>query len=165
MNLQLLNAQSKEEAYTTLLQCCGARRWAEHMATQRPFASEEELYAAARRVWQGLAREDWLEAFAAHPRIGDRRVWREKFDGAWSAGEQAGVAAAPEDTLVTLEEKNRQYEGRFGHIFLVSAAGKSAQEVLALLEQRLSNNPAEEILIAANEQQKITRLRLEKAYP
>jgi 2-oxo-4-hydroxy-4-carboxy-5-ureidoimidazoline decarboxylase len=134
------------------------------MAARRPFAGAAGLFAAAREVWQGLAREDWLEAFAAHPRIGDLEALRGKFaaTAAWSAGEQAGVAGAAEATLRALAEANRAYEARFGHIFIVCASGKSAEEMLALLERRLNNSAEEELRTAAGEQEKITRLRLEK---
>jgi 2-oxo-4-hydroxy-4-carboxy-5-ureidoimidazoline decarboxylase len=164
INLDALNSGTKEEAYAALLRCCGSTRWAEQMAARRPFASAKELFAAARATWQGLARQDWLEAFAAHPKIGDLEALRGKFaaTAAWSAAEQAGVAGAAEATLRALAEANRAYEARFGHLFLVCATGKSAEQMLALLQQRLSNGPDEELRIAAAEQEKITRLRLEK---
>src|SRR5262249_5689370 len=107
---------------------------------------------------------DWLEAFAAHPRIGAVESLRKKFatTAAWAAGEQAGVAGAPETVLQALADGNRRYEGRFGHIFIVCATGKNAARTLARLEQRLANAPGEELRVAAAEQAKITRLRLEK---
>jgi 2-oxo-4-hydroxy-4-carboxy-5-ureidoimidazoline decarboxylase len=162
--LSVLNALPADEARAALLRCCGSRRWADALTARRPFASAEELFAAAEEVWNGLGRDDWLEAFAAHPRIGDVETLRKKFatTAAWCAGEQAGVAGAAEETLQALAEGNRRYEDRFGHIFIVCATGKSAAEMLALLRERLGNDPAEELRVAAAEQAKITRLRLEK---
>jgi len=167
VNIQHINEWSEAEAREAFLRCCGATRWVERMAARRPFASEVDLFAVAEQVWQGLTRDDWLEAFAAHPKIGDLDALRAKFaaTGAWPASEQAGVAGAAETTLQALAEKNRHYEDRFGYIFIVCASGKTAAEMLALLEQRLHNDPAEELLLAAGEQAKITRLRLEKFVP
>jgi 2-oxo-4-hydroxy-4-carboxy-5-ureidoimidazoline decarboxylase len=167
IDLDVLNSWGEAEATAAFLRCCGSTRWAARMAARRPFAGEGELFAAAREVWRALALADWLEAFAAHPKIGDLEALRGKFAGtaAWAAGEQAGVTGAPEATLRALAEGNRAYEARFGHLFLVCASGKSAEEMLALLEQRLNNGPEEELLVAAGEQEKITRLRLEKLCP
>jgi 2-oxo-4-hydroxy-4-carboxy-5-ureidoimidazoline decarboxylase len=167
MNLSVLNAWREPEARAALLRCCGARRWAEGMAARRPFAGEAELFAAAREVWRGLARTDWLEAFAAHPRIGDREASAGRVAGtsAWSAQEQGGVAGAPQGTLRALAEGNRRYEARFGHTFIICATGRTAAEMKALLEERLSNDPDEELLVAAGEQEKITLLRLQKLCP
>jgi 2-oxo-4-hydroxy-4-carboxy-5-ureidoimidazoline decarboxylase len=164
MDLQALNHLDEAEACGSLLRCCGAARWAEQMAARRPFADTSELRRAAEDVWRSLGREDWLEAFRAHPRIGDVEALRQKFaaTAAWSAAEQAGVAGAAEATLQTLAEGNRRYEARFGYLFLVCATGKSAAEMLALLEQRLTHEPAQELRIAAAEQEKITLLRLQR---
>jgi len=166
LNLDLLNAWGAAEAYGAFLRCCEAPRWAERMTARRPFASEAELFAAAEEVWRGLPREGWLQAFAAHPKIGDLDALRARFGGAggWSAAEQAGVAGASEATLRALAEGNRSYEEKFGHIFIVCATGKGADEMLALLQQRLQNDPGEELEVAAREQEKITRLRLEKLH-
>jgi 2-oxo-4-hydroxy-4-carboxy-5-ureidoimidazoline decarboxylase len=164
MNLVRINDWSVAEARVELLRCCGSRRWAEAMTAQRPFVTEAALHEAAERLWWALERSDWLEAFAAHPRIGDIEALRARFaaTAAWSACEQAGVAAAPEDVLQRLAEGNRIYEERFSYIFIVCATGKSAAEMLGLLEARLGNAPDDEIKIAAAEQSKITWLRLER---
>jgi 2-oxo-4-hydroxy-4-carboxy-5-ureidoimidazoline decarboxylase len=164
MNLARINGWSVEEARTELLRCCGSQRWAEAMTGHRPFATEAAVFDAAERVWWKLGRSGWLEAFAAHPRIGDLQALRARFaaTAAWSAQEQAGVAGAPEDVLRRLAEGNRAYAERFGFIFIVCATGKSAVEMLAVLEARLGNAPAAEIEIAAAEQAKMTRLRLER---
>jgi 2-oxo-4-hydroxy-4-carboxy-5-ureidoimidazoline decarboxylase len=160
----VVNAATDAKARAGLLRCCGSRRWAEAMLARRPFASAADLFAAADEIWDGLDRADWLEAFAAHPPIGDLDSLRQKFaaTAAWSAGEQAGVAGAADDVLYELAEGNCRYEERFGHIFIVCATGKTALEMLHTLRERLQNTPDEELAIAAAEQAKITRLRLEK---
>jgi 2-oxo-4-hydroxy-4-carboxy-5-ureidoimidazoline decarboxylase len=162
--LDIINESPEADARAALLRCCGSRRWAEVMLSRRPFAAAAELYAAADEFWAGLGRADWLEAFAAHPRIGDLDSLRRKFaaTATWSAGEQAGVAGAADEVLRELAEGNRRYEERFGHIFIICATGKTAPELLQALRERLQNMPDEELAIAAAEQAKITRLRLEK---
>jgi len=163
-NLARLNALSETEAQADLLKCCGSANWARQMSAHRPFGAVEELMTAADEIWSALRAEDWLEAFAAHPKIGARRAARPQDEQAqaWSAGEQAGIGNAEQTTLDELAEINRRYEERFGYIFIVCATGKSAAEMLALLRARLANNPADELRHAAEEQRKITRLRLEK---
>ncbi len=167
VNIDVLNSWNDAEASAAFLRCCGSARWAERMTALRPFAGAEELFAAAVRVWRGLTAEDWLQAFAAHPKIGDPAASHERFSAtaAWSAAEQAGAASAGEATRQALAEANRQYQARFGYIFIVCASGKGADEMLALLRGRLNNGPAEELVLAAGEQEKITRLRLEKLCP
>ncbi len=164
MDLTRLNSLPEAEAREAFLRCCGSRRWAEAMAARRPFADEDVLFAAAGEAEKGLSREDWLEAFAAHPRIGDLESLRKKFaaTASWASHEQAGVAGAPEAVLQALAEANRRYEEKFGYIFIVCATGKNAGEMLAILEQRLPNDPETDLHVAAAEQAKITRLRLEK---
>ena len=163
-NLARLNALSETEAQADLLKCCGSANWARRMSAQRPFGAVEELMTAADEIWLALRAEDWLEAFAAHPKIGARRAARPQDEQAqaWSAGEQAGIGSAEQTTLDELAETNRRYEERFGYIFIVCATGKSAAEMLALLRARLANDHADELRHAAEEQRKITRLRLEK---
>jgi allantoinase len=164
MNIDRLNSLPTNAARDTLLRCCGSLRWADDMAARRPFRSEAEVFGAADEVWFGLDRADWTEAFAAHPRIGDIKSLRKKFASTadWASREQAGVVAAHEDMLRALAECNQIYETRFGHIFIVCATGKTATEMLALLSIRLRNDPDTELRVAAAEQAKITRLRLEK---
>jgi 2-oxo-4-hydroxy-4-carboxy-5-ureidoimidazoline decarboxylase len=113
-------------------------------------------------LWWSLTPDDWREAFDHHPRIGERdaTVTGSRQARTWSAREQRGVTAAPNDVRQSLADGNREYERRFGHIYLVSAAGKSAEELLAILRERLSNDPVTELGVAAAEQAKITRLRL-----
>jgi 2-oxo-4-hydroxy-4-carboxy-5-ureidoimidazoline decarboxylase len=137
------------------------------MAGLRPFDSETALFEAAERVWWNLPRLDWLETFASHPRIGDVDALRTRFaeTASWSAREQAGAAGAPEEVLRTLALGNDEYEARFGYLFIVCATGKTAEEMLALLRQRLSHDPDLELMVAAAEQAKITRIRLERIAP
>ncbi|HYR98504.1 MAG TPA: 2-oxo-4-hydroxy-4-carboxy-5-ureidoimidazoline decarboxylase [Gemmatimonadales bacterium] len=153
-----LNSLPVAAARSALGRCCGARQWMDAMLAARPFASDAELLATAERLWWGLGRADWLEAFAAHPRIGARV-------GAgmdWARREQAGAAGAAEGTLAALAQGNVTYEERFGHVFLISATGKTADEMLGALRGRLTNDPATELRVAAGEQAKITRLRLDR---
>ncbi len=151
-------------AVAAFLRCCGSRRWAVAMGRGRPYGDEPRLLAAAERAFEPLQRADWLEAFAHHPRIGDRGALAERFPTTadWSASEQVGVSGAAEDVLDALLEANRDYEARFGYIFIVCATGKSAAEMLALLRERLPNAPEAELEIAAAEQRKITAIRLKK---
>jgi 2-oxo-4-hydroxy-4-carboxy-5-ureidoimidazoline decarboxylase len=164
MNLDRINSWTHDEAIAGFRRCCGSARWAETMATLRPYASEAALRDAAERTWDDLPRADWLEAFAAHPRIGDLDALRARFaaTAAWSAREQEGVAGASEEVLRALAEGNRLYEEKFGFIFIVCATGKTAGAMLELLRRRLPNDPADEIANAAAEQAAITRLRLER---
>lgn len=171
-----LNGLSEEDARPALLRCCGARRWAEGMLARRPFADDEALLQAADELWRALEPEGWREAFAAHPRIGEGAAGgrgaereaggaaREPAAGArgWSREEQSGAAGAPEAVLRALAEGNRAYEARFGHVFLICATARSAGEMLAELRRRMENDPETELRTAAEEQRKITRLRLAK---
>ena len=136
------------------------------MAASRPVTTLDALKITSEKCFDALAEKDWLEAFAAHPKIGDMQSLRMKFAGnrEWSGGEQAGVNAADEATLQRLSAGNAEYEARFGFIFIVCATGKSAAQMLALLEARLHHPREKEITIAADEQRKITRLRLEKMF-
>jgi 2-oxo-4-hydroxy-4-carboxy-5-ureidoimidazoline decarboxylase len=165
--LARLNASARGEAAETLFRCCGSTRWVERMLERRPFASMREVHAAAEAAWSGLDRADYLEAFAHHPRLGaDPARFRGRFANAdLSAQEQAEVALADEATLETLRAGNSAYEARFGFVFLVCATGKSARDVLTLLEQRMGNDSETELGVAAAEQARITHLRLEKLSP
>jgi len=159
-----LDAAPEADAAAALARCCGARAWVRAMLAARPFGTREALVAAADRADAALADADWLEAFAHHPRIGDVDALRERFaaTAAWAGGEQAGATAADHATLAALAEGNRDYEARFGHLFIVCASGLSAGEMLARLRARMHNDSGTERRVAAGEQAKITRLRLEK---
>lgn len=164
MTLDELNALSDGELDRALAACCGARRWVRDLMARRPFADLPDLLAAAGEAADGLQRDDWLEAFRRHPRIGDAEALRARLgtrSGSWSQAEQAGAARAGERILQRLASGNQRYEDRFGFVFIVCARGKSADEMLAILESRLPNQPAEEWRVAAAEQREITRLRLE----
>lgn len=160
-----LDAMDREEARAALTRCCGARRWVQAMLDRRPFGGDDALMQAADEAWATMEEADVLEAFSHHPRIGaDMDELRKRFatTSTWSAGEQAGVASADEETLHALKQGNQDYEARFGFIFIVCASGKSAAEMLALLRERLPNERGDELRIAAGEQGKITKLRLAK---
>jgi 2-oxo-4-hydroxy-4-carboxy-5-ureidoimidazoline decarboxylase len=157
MTLETLNRLPAPAAHAELLRCCGSKRWATLMVERRPFGSREGLHALAERIWWSLDVADWLEAFAAHPRIGESPT------SAWSAEEQSVAKGSATAAVVTrLAELNRVYEQRFGYTFLVCASGRSATDLLGTLERRLGHSPADELQIAAAEQRKITALRLEK---
>ena len=159
-----INNLDLEEATRALTRCCGATKWVEAMLAKRPFASIESLYSSGEEIWWSLDGKDWLQAFAHHPKIGDLGSLRAKFSttGQWAAKEQSGVNQAPEEVLKSLAQGNEDYLKKFGYIFIVCATGKSAGEMLGLLQQRLHNEPDVELRTAAGEQAKITRLRLEK---
>lgn len=159
-----LDLAAPDEARDLLQSCCGAAAWVDRMMARRPFGSREALVDAARDEWFALGRSDWLEAFRHHPKIGDRDSLRQRFarTAHLSECEQAGVDGASEDVLEALAEGNREYERRFGYIFIVCASGKPADEMLALLQRRLPNSPEVEIRVAAEEQARITELRLMK---
>jgi 2-oxo-4-hydroxy-4-carboxy-5-ureidoimidazoline decarboxylase len=164
VELSLLNNLGKSEAEESLRHCCGSDKWVELMVSARPFASFEDLASKAEHFAEKLERNDWLQAFSHHPKIGDAETLRKKFctGPQWEAGEQAGVATATDRVLEELAQGNQDYEKKFGYIFIVCATGKSADEMLAILNSRLPNDPEYELKIAADEQKKITRLRLEK---
>jgi 2-oxo-4-hydroxy-4-carboxy-5-ureidoimidazoline decarboxylase len=203
MTLAQLNVLDRDVVSREFLRCCGSTRWASMMTAARPFASVDAMDVTADVIWAWLTPADWLEAFAAHPRIGRAgqspvharqapddgrsaglsgprtvaalkgphygpeasardagREPSEQRSAAWSDQEQVGARAASSHVLDRLAVRNREYEERFGYIFIVCATGKSGDEMLALLERRLDNAPDEELRIAAAEQAKITRLRL-----
>ena len=164
MTLDELNQFSRAEAAIAFSRCCGSSQWAKTMSLRRPFYDQEELFKVADSAWQRVSSDDWKEAFSHHPKIGDVNALREKFGStrAWAEGEQSGASGASEKTIKALADGNVEYEKKFGYIFIVCATGKSAEEMLTLLTRRLQNSRADEIQIAAEEQRKITRLRLEK---
>ncbi len=166
MNFSDFQVLPIEQAEEVLLLCCGSQNWAKKMAQLRPFQSLEEVQNTAVRIWESLQVQEWLEAFAHHPRIGDRQALAARFASTrnWSANEQAGVAVAEEEVLDRLALGNEEYSRRFGYVFLVCATGKSALEMLNLLEARINNSPEEELQIAQQEQQKIMLLRLDKMF-
>jgi allantoicase len=148
--LRLLNSWTPSIAFGKLMQCCGSSRWANGMIAARPFPSWNQVDATASELWKRSTREEILEAFAAHPKIGDYK----------GASEQAGVQSASQEALEELAKLNRQYEERFGFIYIVCATGKSGEEMLALLRERIHHDPVEEIGIAVEQQRLISELRL-----
>lgn len=157
------NALLPEAAAQAMLPCCGSRAWARAMAARRPLASAGDVLALSGAVWRDLRPEDWDEAFASHPRIGEAKPALEAGAQslAWSAREQgAARASATPDADRALAEANRRYEARFGRVFLICASGRTAAEMLAELEARMGNDAATELAIAAEEQRRITDLRL-----
>ena len=158
-----LNGLSTEIVETELQKCCAAEQWIAGMMELRPFASDVEVLKCAQSVWESLSEEDYLQAFAAHPQIGDVASLRHKYVNTRQIAddEQSGVREVSEDVLTLLAERNRIYFEIFGFIFIVFATGKSADEMLAILNARLSNDRETELSNARAEQLKITKLRLQ----
>jgi OHCU decarboxylase len=163
-SLEWLNASPSDEASRELLKCCGSTRWAQTMAERRPYQTIQKLLQTAKDVWWSLETSDWLEAFRSHPKIGEKKAADTvpTQSQQWSGEEQSGVSSANQDTIDSLARLNRQYEDKFGFIFIVCATGKSAGEMLDILRTRLDNEIDAELPIAAAEQMKITELRLKK---
>ena len=155
-----LNALTPEEAERRLYSCFASRRWARLVAAGRPFDDVDALLAGSERAWKELEASDWSEALAGHPRIGDGGG----SSPAASEREQSGVRAANTETLSELAEENRRYEERFGHVFLIAAAGRGADEILVAMRERMTNDPVTEARTAAAEHRKIARLRLRAVF-
>ncbi len=164
MTIDALNRLSEADATAAFTQCCVAQRWVERMVIDRPFESLPEMLEISDRIWEECDVDDYLEAFEGHPRIGDVDSLAKKYANTkgWAGGEQKGVEGADREVLERLAKGNADYEEKFGHIFIVCATGKSAAEMLALLEARMPNDPKTEVMVAAEEQNKITRIRLKK---
>jgi 2-oxo-4-hydroxy-4-carboxy-5-ureidoimidazoline decarboxylase len=159
--LDALNALPTAAAERQLSTCCAARAWVERMAAGRPYADLDDLLEASDRAVRELDRDGLAEALAAHPRIGERAAGSST-EAAWSRQEQAGAGDADAEIREALRQGNRAYEQRFGHVFLIRAHGRSAEEMLATLRQRLDNDPDTERSVVAEELRQITRLRLER---
>lgn len=159
-----INRLPETEWEQALQNCCGSTRWVRQMLIARPYESAESIFVLAENIWCGLGEDDFLEAFSHHPKIGDRESLKKKFASTahWAGNEQSGVNAATEAVIEALAKGNEAYEHKFGFIFIVCATGKSAEEMLAILQARLPNEREDELLIAAAEQAKITALRLQK---
>ena len=165
MNATLSAWNDAEEtvALDAMLACCGVREWASAMVALRPIENVLALSEAADRVWATMTEADWLEAFAHHPRIGERKDARANAkSAAWSGQEQSAVAAAELQVLEELAEGNAKYEEKFGFTYIVCATGKTADEMLAILKRRLANDRATELREAAEQQRQITQIRLGK---
>jgi len=159
---QTINTASPEAARKILMRACGSTRWVERMMQRRPFGNDARLLFAARNEWFGLTEADWLEAFAHHPKIGDRGSLDARFPATHdlSSKEQAGLGGADAEVIAALAEANERYFNRFGFMFIVCATGKTAEEMLTLLRSRLPNDRSAELRVAAEEQARITALRL-----
>lgn len=159
-----LDKMTESAAAELLADCCGSSRWVSGMIAARPFGSRDSVLSAADRIWSSLSASDWVEAFEHHPRIGERTsaVAQGERGAEWSSREQAGIETAGDDVRKALAGVNQEYERRFGYIYIVCATGKTPEEMLALAHKRLRNAAAAEVRVAAEEQRKITRMRLEK---
>ena len=166
MTLKELNNLPENEVLKQFSICCGASKWTEQMINSCPFQNKNELLKMAEETWFSLSGQDWLEAFSHHPKIGNIRSLQSKFQktAKLSESEQKSISHVSEDILKEIAEGNQLYEKKFGYIFIVCATGKTAEEMLVLINERLKNDPEAELLIAANEQNKITRLRLGKLF-
>jgi 2-oxo-4-hydroxy-4-carboxy-5-ureidoimidazoline decarboxylase len=164
MTLHELNTLTVPQLKEELMKCCGSSAWVNKMLPFFPADDLVELLEDAEEQWYKCSEEDWKEAFAHHPKIGDVEALKKKFASTakWAAGEQSGVNTASQQAIEALAKGNEEYEKKFGYIFIVCASGKSAGEMLETLQARLKNDPKDEIEIAGDEQNKITKLRLEK---
>jgi len=162
MTLAEFNALPSAHAESLLIDCCGSARWAARVNSRRPFANAEVLHKAADSIWWNLERADWLEAFSHHPQIGDKPASGSDSARQWAEGEQTGARAASDEVKARLARANRAYFEKFGYIYIVCATGKTAEGMLAILNQRLQNDLPSEISVAAEQQRLITRIRLEK---
>jgi 2-oxo-4-hydroxy-4-carboxy-5-ureidoimidazoline decarboxylase len=164
MNIQQLNQLSHAEIFAELQKCCGSDSWIKAMISRRPYSDKQSLQQISDKIWSTVSEKDILEAFSHHPQIGDVESLKKKFANTanWASNEQQGAQQATDETLNALKKGNEDYLNKFGFIFIVCATGKSAQQMLDLLNERLSNDQAIELHIAATEQNKITHLRLDK---
>ncbi len=162
MTIQDLNTMDQRKLREYLYECCGCTSWSKMMLTHFPAEDISELLENAKEAWYECSEDEWKEAFAQHPRIGDLKALEEKYSSTPAAGEQAAVMTAPPETLRELADANREYEDKFGYIFIVFASGKSPEEMLEIIRARMKNSPAVEIKVAADEQAKIMGMRLEK---
>lgn len=157
------NEAEAEAAAREILPCCGSSAWAQAVVARRPFATPGELFVTSNLVWQGLAEDDWREAFDSHPRIGQQHAPSATAQSlSWSKQEQSRAATPDDLTTQALAQANRDYEAKFGRILIVCATGKSAAEILDIARARLNNDPATEMLEAAEQQREITQLRLRR---
>lgn len=157
------NEEREEAAMQAMLACCGARRWADAMVALRPMENILELSESADRVWATMHETDWLEAFAGHPRIGERKAaLADAHSSTWAQQEQASTESAAGDVLAELAAGNAEYERRFGFTYIVCATGRSAEEMLGILTRRLKNDRAAELIEAAEQQRQILQIRLGK---
>lgn len=162
--LEWLNSLEPGAAEAELLKCCGSSDWARQMTLSRPFSGVKDLAVRSDEIWWSLPASDWLEAFRSHPKIGGRKAAKSvaRDSQRWSEQEQSGMQHAGESLRDELAELNRIYEEKFGFIFIICASGKTAEQMLPALQERLLNEPEAELRCAAAEQAQITKLRLSK---
>jgi OHCU decarboxylase len=165
-SVRRVNQLSADRAEAEFLKCCGSTRWAKLMTEARPFVNFDAVLSKADEICASLGEQDWLEAFRAHPKIGEKKAATNQSEQAagWSAQEQSQAQQAADETKAAIAEGNGVYEDRFGFIFIICASDKSADEILDSLRHRLTNKPETEIRVAADEQRKITQLRLAKLF-
>jgi 2-oxo-4-hydroxy-4-carboxy-5-ureidoimidazoline decarboxylase len=158
------NTLDAESAAREALPCCGSKAWATVLASKRPIANEASLIEQSNATWLALPEEAWCEAFDSHPRIGQKKPQSHATGESlhWSEQEQRASATQDETVQLALESSNRRYEQKFGRIFIVCASGKTSSEILAILEDRLHNDPATELREAAEQQRQIMQLRLHR---
>ena len=156
------NEASEPVAVEAMLACCASRRWAQTMVAQRPCDSIDHLHQSADDAWSTMEEPDWLEAFAAHPRIGAHSPSSHDKSSDWSRQEQSAVAQTGPEILARLATANKSYETRFGFTYIVCATGKTAEQMLLILERRLANNREIELQEAAEQQRLIMHIRLTK---
>lgn len=164
MNIQKFNILSSELLFIELEKCCGSSNWIKQIIAQRPYNNIEKVHQISDETWNNLEDNDYLEAFTHHPQIGDIESMQKKFASTanWAENEQKGSNQASLEVLSALKTANQEYLSKFGFIFIVCATGKSAQQMLDLLKQRMPNDKETELKIAATEQNKITHLRIDK---
>lgn len=166
MTVSEFNQLSEEQAFDTLFSCCGSSDWARQLVAKRPFSTLDALKKESDLIWLFSKEPDWMEAFSHHPKIGDRASLESKFakTKSWASGEQSGVDSATTDVISALAIANADYERKFRFIFIVCATGKSAEELLRMMKERLNNKRDQELLIAMQEQNKITHIRFDKLF-
>jgi 2-oxo-4-hydroxy-4-carboxy-5-ureidoimidazoline decarboxylase len=163
LSLAQWNETDSESAISAMIACCGARKWANAMIAHRPIADEQELHEIADRAWETMNEADWMEAFETHPRIGEPKDSNPFSQSSrWSQQEQSSVNTATETTLAQLAEANARYQERFGFTYVVCATGKSPEEMLSILNRRLSSDLSSEMREAAAQQRQIMHIRLRK---
>mmetsp|Transcript_23232 Transcript_23232/g.46628 ORF Transcript_23232/g.46628 Transcript_23232/m.46628 type:complete len:175 (-) Transcript_23232:123-647(-) len=159
--MQRINALSEADAVAAFKACCGCVKYATAMAAARPFADAEAMKSRSDQIWSECGREEILEAFLAHPKIGDSKA-AAQHGGKWASNEQKGMSSASETTAAAMAKGNADYEAKMGFRYIVCATGKSAEEMLGILQARVGNTPEQELANGAAEQNKITHLRLNK---
>lgn len=164
MSVATVNSMDVSTASHSFRQCCTSEAWITRMVASRPYPSAQAIIEAADEKWRGLEKSDYLEAFDGHPKIGDMGSLKAKYANTkeLAAGEQSLVEIASEEIIQALSDGNSSYQEKFGFIFIVCATGKSAAQMLSLLEARLPNTREDELINAAEEQRKIFQIRLEK---